>query len=187
MINSESASTTPIALIEDSPCATNLCRSLEAKLQKKPELFGMCIPVETLDNFDDFPESQTSDVYKNSTAVYRQSTKTIYLNRARFFGQDDDIQEAIVAHEIGHALAHRDSLIKNNLAYSQLDPVSAEEYLADRLACLWGFFDGLRKERLSSYGRKYVEGLELWQDEASYIDAMVRWHTLKHAGLVGPD
>ena len=54
-------------------------------------------------------------------------------------------------HEIAHALAHRDSLVDGLPAYSDFGD-EAEEFLADRLVCQWGLFEGLRAERISSYG-----------------------------------
>ena len=54
-----------------------------------------------------------------------------------------------------------------------------EEFLADRLACKWGFFEGLKQERLISYGQAYVNALKKWQDEKEYCIAMEEWHLRK--------
>lgn len=94
-----------------------------------------------------------------------------------------EVQEAVIAHEIAHALAHRDSLMESLSIYSVFGPYG-EEFLADRLACEWGFFEGVRMERIGSYGAPYVRALEQWEDESAYCKEMRKWHLQRQAGIV---
>jgi hypothetical protein len=147
------------------------------------ELAGMVIPVELLESFDVISEAGKSQATKDTHAAYRRSTKTLYLNRRTFSSLQTQVQEAVVAHEIAHALAHRDSLMDKLPMYAEFGNFG-EEFLADRLACEWGFFEGLRIERIASYGQAYVMALEKWEDETTYCKEMSLWHIRRQAGLV---
>jgi hypothetical protein len=172
-----------IILKESSADLESLCRSVEAKLSRTQVLSGMLLPVELLEDFDDLPEATKSQAQRHTSAAYRRSTKSIYINRRTFMPLHREVQESVLAHEIGHALAHRDSLMKNSELYSEFGAFG-EEFLADRLACEWGFFDGVRMERIHSYGAPYVKALEKWEDETEYCKAMKIWHIQKLAGIV---
>jgi hypothetical protein len=78
------------------------------------------------------------------------------------------------------AIAHH-----NNLLWDASDAgdQKAEEFIADRLACEWGFESGLAEERRASYGLKYVEALENWRDEKMYRQKMNLWRLLHDAGI----
>ena len=172
----------PFSLRESSDEIAGLCRAVETVLAEVPELTGLDLRVEVLENFDNLPEAATSQSTKNSPAVYRQSTRTIYVNRSTFFRLPAAAQQGVLGHEIGHAIIQRDSLMEKFVAYDRFGN-AGEEFLADRLACQWGFYDGLRVERLTSYGESYVAVLDKWRDESVYLDEIVAWHTLRLAGL----
>jgi hypothetical protein len=163
-----------LRLSESSSVLSAVCRAVEAALAPVPELYGLELGVELMENFDRLPEAKRSRAIKNTCAAYRRSTKTLYVNRSTFFSLPSRAQQAVLAHEIAHALAHRDCLPDQRSAYSQLGDF-AEEFLADRLTCMWGFFEGLSAERASSYGQRYVKALALWPDESAYCKAMNAW------------
>ena len=173
---------TPFALRESSNEITAVCRAVEAVLANVPALAGFDVRVEVLENFDGLPEAATSQSTRTSPAVYRQSNKTIYVYRSIFFRLSEAAQQGTLGHEIGHAIIQRDSPLERFAAYTRFGN-AGEEFLADRLACQWGLYDGLREERLSSYGKSYVAVLDKWRDESKYLDEIVAWHTLRLAGL----
>lgn len=172
----------PIHLISKSIEADQICQAMDEKLSAIDELFNLVIEVKVLDNFDHIPEASQSEVIKKTGAFYRKSEKTIYINKCVFFQEKEDIQESTMAHEIGHALDHRDSLT-NKYGFSNFGQYGCE-FLADQLACRWGFFDGIAKERAISYGCKYVDALSSWSNHDSYLKKMSIWHTQKQAGIL---
>jgi len=107
----------PIILKESSTDLESLCRSVETKLNRTQALSGMLLPIGLLEDFDDLPEATNSEAQKHTSAAYRRSTKAIYINRRAFMPLHREVQEGVLAHEIGHALAHRDSLMKNSELY----------------------------------------------------------------------
>jgi antirestriction protein ArdC len=125
------------------------------------------------------PESSTTDVYVDGGAAYRRSTSEILIDPS-FLIRQFEVQTAVLAHEAGHAVAHH-----NNLLWDASDAgdQKAEEFIADRLACEWGFESGLAEERRTSYGLKYVEALENWRDEKMYRQKMNLWRLLHDAGI----
>lgn len=175
--------TPSLRLIATSAQIVETCRAVEQIVEPVTQLAGLSIPVEVLATFDNLPEAERSQVMKDTFAAYRRSTKTIYINQKTFFVLSPLIQQAVFGHEIAHALAHRDSLMEKTVAYSELGDY-AEEFLADRLACSWGFFIGLREERNISYGPRYVAALEQWPDEGRYCRAMHLWRQQKIAGIL---
>lgn len=90
--------------------------------------------------------------------------------------------EAVLAHEIAHAHAHEQALMDNLPQYQDFGAFG-EEFLADRLACAWGFEKGLIKEREASYKSDYVKALNTWANEDAYCSAMKLWHIKRTAGL----
>jgi hypothetical protein len=173
----------PIKLRASDPLLTELCRTIEESLASVEELHGLSIPVQLLLDFRGLPEAERSQVVRDTYAAYRRSTATIYVNGEALTRQPINVMQAVVAHEIGHAYAHTNSLMEASSQYRELGDY-AEEFLADRLACLWGFHEGLQQERLASYGKPYAAALDLWQDESAYCRAMRRWHIQRLAGIL---
>jgi hypothetical protein len=171
-----------LRLFEDSAEIGDICRAIECSMSSVPELAGLVVPVQLLDNFGDLPEAGRSQVVKDTYASYRRSTRTIYVNRSTFVSLPPEIQQAVIAHEIGHAYAHSESLVEKAAGYGTFGDYG-EEFLADRLACIWGFSDGLRRERSASYGQRYIEALDLWRDEPAYLKEMHKWHWQKLGGV----
>jgi Zn-dependent protease with chaperone function len=168
-------------LCESDPALSALCRAVEAQMAAIPDLRDLEVPVVRLETFDELPEAGYSQVVRDTYAAYRRSERTIFVNFPAFEQLSPPVQQAVMAHEIAHALAHRDSLVET-LSYHEL----GEEVLADYLACSWGFAEGLREERLASYGPEYVEALDQWVDEGAYRREMFLWCMRKNAGLLPP-
>src|SRR5580765_2158015 len=174
----------PIVLRESTPIIGPLCRSVEHRLASISDVGGLNLAIDLLPNFDGVPEAAKSPRLKQTSAFYRPSIQTIFLNAPEFVSLPPGVQEAVLAHEIAHAVAKRDGLMEKTPAYQEFGPYG-EEFLVDRLACKWGFFDGVRAERTASYGEAYVAALHKWEDEQAYIVAMHGWHLKKRAGIHG--
>ena len=173
-----------LCLRESSTDITDLCRNVENAVVGVADLAGFNLPVEVVPDFTHQPEAEKVKGLKDTSAFYRHSTRTVYINRAVFFLQERDVQEAVLAHEIVHALVHRGSLADILLKYTGFYS-DAEEFIADRIACTWGYYEGLRKERIVSYKQSYVNALDKWEDEEAYIKAMRLWDIRKQAGNLG--
>lgn len=171
-------------LIESDESLTKICRDVEEHVKEIDVLNDLVLEVVKLESLNSFPEAERSQAVHDSCALYQCSSKTIFINYPSFKELSESIQSAVIAHEIGHAIARRDRLIENNSKYMYLGPY-AEEFLADRLACMWGYYEGLREERVRSryYGEKYVSALACYHDEEIYIAKMSKWRTRKLAGL----
>jgi len=167
-----------LKLAESDPSLSTLCRAVEVRVQSVHELAGLELPVVLLRNFDSvpelssFPEGKVRDAYRLSPAMYQAQTQRVLVNAAGFFSLPRDIAEAVLAHEVGHAVCHRDSI----MAQPRYRPLLCECIVADLLACKWGFFEGLRNERLERYGLAYCKVLELWSNEDEFLTCMTRWH-----------
>ncbi len=173
----------PLKLKTTSNDLKSICRRVESIVTDVEELQGLVFDVELLPDFDSLPEASTSSAVKESCAAYRRSTQTIYVNARTFFCLETEMQQAALAHEMGHGYAHAKEIMSPSSPYSKFGEFG-EEFLADRLACKWGFFEGVKAERLLSYKQEYVSALEQWPDESTYLAAMRTWHIKKLAGLV---
>ena len=72
-------------LIGKSNQIAAICLSFENAVLNVTELAKLSLPVEVLENFDRLPESQQSKAIRDTCAVYRRTTKTIYINQQAFF------------------------------------------------------------------------------------------------------
>ena len=163
-------------LIESDSSLSATCRAVEVRLAGVGDLAGLELPVVLLPDFEDVPEAKRSVAIRRTPAAYRPSEGKIFVNQARFSLLPADVAEAVIAHEIGHAVSHRDSL-------AQKYPELSDCMVADLLACRWSFFEGLRKERFESNGQKYCELLDLWSDESKYVRGMAVYYQRRLAGL----
>jgi hypothetical protein len=161
-------------LIESDSCIATVCRELESRLGNQAVLEAVTLNIDVLDNFDNLKENNNID-----TAKYQKSTKKVLVNRIPFLALPSSIQQATIAHEIGHAVDHRDKLSEQKRFIEFSD-----EIVVDLLVCQWGLFNELASERLNSYGHKYVEALGEWQNEDAFIKAMTIWYRQKMSGLL---
>jgi len=143
------------------------------------ELAALALPVVLLPDFESLPEATLGTSIRLSPAAYQPQGQRISVNEAIFHALEPDVAEAVLAHEIGHALCHRDATMQRTPAYRLL----GECIVADLLACGWSFFDGLRKERVQIYGAEYCEILSLWRDRDEFINRMSTWYQRCLAGL----
>ncbi|MGH8050534.1 MAG: M48 family metalloprotease [Arenimonas sp.] len=173
----------PIKLIPSDSSLVHLCQDVQHKLSHVRELQNLSIHVVLEQDFSGLPEAERSQVMRDTCAAYRRSTNTIHINKSTFNALQPIVMEAVLAHEIGHAHAHHCSLMDTMPQYKELGNYG-EEFLADRLACLWGFEDGLCLERESSYKSPYVKALKTWPDEVAYCEAMGLWRMQRLAGIV---
>jgi hypothetical protein len=173
--------TVKLLLTESSKEITDVCKSVEKALVEISELKGLSLTVKLLGNFDDLLEADESSWVKNTGVIYRDTTQTIYVNRSTFSLLSGQVQEATFVHEIARALVNRESLMDIPAKYAMFGRFG-EAVLIDYLACKWGFLEGLRAERMSSYGQHYIEALNKWRDENEYIKAMNLWRARKGAG-----
>lgn len=111
---------------------------------------------------------------KGDDACYCRSLHTVFVNE-RLFGRDPEIQLALFAHEIAHAYIHIKAVPIPSCKPGR--GVMVEDMWADRLACEWGFLDGLRNDRMGhrDYGADYVKCLEKFRDLGDFTDCMCRW------------
>lgn len=168
-------------LVESAPSLTEVCRAVEIGVQDVDDLATLELPVVLLPDFDSLSEAKSSDAVRRSPAAYQLRERRILVNSVAFFHLPTDVAEAALAHEIGHSVCHRHSLMQRVRSYREL----GECIVADLLACRWGFFDGLRKERLGSYGEQYCKILELWPNEDEFARRMAEWYQWYLTGLVG--
>jgi hypothetical protein len=150
-----------------------VCRELASRSAYIAMVTGLELPITLLDNFDSVSNIKTPLL--NECALYRHSTREILINYSRFAGQTISNQYAILAHEIGHAIAKRDRIMEVNYDYIMLAPYGAE-YYADRIACLLGFLEELKSDRRISYGEEYAAILDKWQNEKEFVWALVPWN-----------
>ncbi len=172
--------TVKLLLTESSKEITDVCKSVEKALAEISELNGLSLTVRLLKNFDDLLEADESPWIKNTGVIYRNATQTIYVYRRTFSLLPDQVQEATFVHEIARAFINHNSLMDTLTKYEKF----GEESHADYLVCKWGFFEGLKSERMSSYGQYYIKALNKWRDENECIKAMNLWHARKNAGRV---
>lgn len=161
----------------DSKLAT-LCREFEGLTDAVEQLKAAELQVVLLPDFAQEPEAAQSNVIRNTSAAYRRSLRSVIVNDSEFWNLDEDVRLAVLAHEVGHAICHRDGLIEAP-RFEWLH----ECQVADLLACRWGFHAALRKERMASYGSRYCDILDQWEDEESYVTNMARWRQQHLAGL----
>lgn len=169
-----------MTLCESDTWISELCRTIENRLRNVTILNKLKIPIIIHETFDNLPEAQTQKTITKTYAAYRCSTNEIYINCKLFQDLPLSIQEGALAHEIGHAVCHRDQLLVTTHKKYQL---IGDEYLADHFACSWGFFEELKKERQVSYGASYVDALSKWENESEFYDAFTKWHNKKYSGF----
>jgi Zn-dependent protease with chaperone function len=150
------------------------------RLENVEDLDSFELPVVLLPDFGSLPEAHSHPAVRLTPAAYQVRERRIVVNGPAFFVLEADVAEAVLAHEIGHGAYHRDSSTIRTNRYGML----GECIVADLLACRWGFFEGLRKERLQSYGLQYCQILELWPNESEYIARMETWYQCWLAGLI---
>jgi hypothetical protein len=170
-----------MTLIEVDPSLSEICRAVELHVRNIGELAELELRAELLLDFNSLtdPEAKLRG-YRLRPALYRLKEQTILVNGANFFSLAEDVSRAALAHEIGHAVYHRDSLGQLVPTYKFLH----EDIVADLLACKWGFLGGLRRERLGSYGQRYSEILELWSNEDEFVRRMNTWYQRRLAGII---
>ncbi len=172
-------------LAESDPALSSVNRAVEERTRGIDTLAALELPVVLLPDFDCLPEVESSNKYRETPAAYRPSEGRILINGSKFLSLEPDIAQAVLAHEVAHAVCHRDSIVmRDDLTYG-IPVIVSEDIVADLLACRWGFSEGLRKERIKQafYGSEYCEILALWQDETQFVHQMFVWHQQRMAGI----
>jgi hypothetical protein len=167
-------------LYESNQRLSSVCRFVEVRTQYLRDLATLELSVVILDNFNSLPEAKLSATVLRDAAAYRPSERQILINASMFLDLSDDVSVAVLVHEVAHAVCQRDSIRKRDPIFGI--PV-AEEIIADLRVCQWGFFDGLIKERLTSYGSQYCEILKQWQVEDEFLRRMTVWYQQHLAGI----
>ena len=132
----------------------------------------MELKIELWPNFNNMEELTTEKMRQNP-ASYRKSTNTIYINDSTFFVFDILLKKAFIAHEIGHAVLRDASPLIVNV--NGTDYELSEEIRADWLACEWGFFEDLKKDRLLHHGQQYVDLLAGGMTFKGFNRNMIIW------------
>jgi hypothetical protein len=158
----------------------DVCRLFEKRVVDVQELQNLMLEVELLTSFDNFSEASIRKIARNP-AAYHKSTNKIYVNSTTFFSYTKDIQEALIAHEVGHAIRILTEASPETVELVVLIEID-ECIIADRLACIWGYFEPLKRERLNSYGQEYVNCLSLWQDRETFNKCMGVWRIRRLSG-----
>jgi hypothetical protein len=167
-------------LVETDLRLSKNCRAVEMRTQGISDTARLELPVVLLANFDSLPDSTATD--RRSPCAYQVRENRIIVNTSRFFDLENDVAEAALAHEAAHGLYHRDRIVKRCM-FLGIPMLASEEVVADLLACRWGFFEGLKKERLQSYGSQYCKILELWPNEEVFLRGMTMFEQQCLAGV----
>jgi len=165
-------------LIESDSRLSEVCRAVEVHVRNVSDLATLELSVVLLADFDSLPGAEFRGIRLSPTA-YQPEERRILVNCARFFSLPRDVSEAVLGHEIGHAVCHRDSVMQREPRYRHL----SECIVADLLACKWSFFEGLRRERLESNGPRYCEILKLWPNKGEFVRSMTIWCQQRLAGI----
>ena len=173
--------TIKLLLTESSKDITDICKSVEKALAEISGLNELSFTVELLENFDGLLAEEKSQPIKSAIAIFQNVTEIICVNRNALSIFPVQVQEAALARAIACGSIHRDSLLSRLTKYAEFGHFD-KGVLADYLTCKWGFFEGLRAERVLSYGQHYVEALDKWHDEEEYLSAMYLWLVRKGAG-----
>jgi hypothetical protein len=151
-------------LIESDASLAQVCRSLESRLQDIGYLDGIQLRVELLPNFEGLP------IKPENPCAYDPKTCIMLINGSNFFEQPFDCQKSALAHEIGHHV-HDSGLIGRAAHYEMVSRC----IVADWLACVWGFFGGLRRDRAEHYGKEYCEIFAMCGNEEEFFHRMKMW------------
>lgn len=155
----------PASLVEE-------CRLIEARVVGVQILTDAVIDIDVLDNFAGLPESQPgqprASMFRRTFAAHRKSTNVISVNAETYVGLGLDERCAVMAHEIGHWVCARDGR-------NEYGPADVNEcVIADRLACSWGYLEGLAAQRKLSSGARYAECLKKWADPSAFFACVAR-------------
>lgn len=155
---------------------------LEESQASVADLNGFTLPLVVKPDFLNEPEAKASRVIANDLSFYRPSQRTVFINDSKFWAVPAEEQLAIIAHEIGHALSHRDG-IESQPTFEGVHSCQ----VADLLACRWGFYDALSSARRRDYGPqwgpRYTAALAQWKDQAAFAEAMARWRNQRLAAI----
>jgi hypothetical protein len=151
---------------------------MESSVHEVSELRDLVLPVSVID-FSAL--AGASDVYVNTNAAYRKSTHEVLINNS-FFQLTSLEQHGVLAHEVAHAVDHRNDLL-TQLPEKFKISIQPEEFLADRIASSWGLFDAVREMR-KGWGQEYLDALALWENESEYYRAMSKWNLRRSAGII---
>jgi len=164
--------------------AEQICSQVARHMRNVATSAGIAVPVQMLSSFGQLAAAVSLPSLASSAGVYIRSERKIYLNQPALLSYSSKAQAAILAHELGHA--HSDYIGALPAIYgSQTTANSAEEFYAERMACVWGFFDGVREMRIQSGAHaEYLSALTEWPDEGLYLQRMGRYFLRKASGIV---
>ena len=170
-----------LLLTESSEEITDICKSVEKTLAVISELNDLTFLVELMENFDRLSAEENNQPIKSTIVICQNVTEIICVNRNALSIFPVQAKEAAFVRAIACSLIHRDSLMDRLTRYAEFGHFD-KGVLADYLTCKWGFFEGLRAERVLPYGQHYVKVLDKWHDEEEYLSAMYLWLVRKGAG-----
>ncbi|HKH46810.1 MAG TPA: hypothetical protein VKM72_19300 [Thermoanaerobaculia bacterium] len=157
-----------LKLLESTERLANTSRELEERVQLPAEIGDLVLPVRLLSGFEDLPNANA--LLPHDWAVYSRGNREILVNGATFFEVSEELARATLAHEVGHAVYQRAQETQYDLGYAGLH----EEFLADVLACKWGYCDEVCALR-SSYGDEYCSLLRRSEQIPDFVKAMEEW------------
>jgi hypothetical protein len=151
-------------LIESDPSLSEICRSVEGRLQPISYLSTVEIPVVLLEHFNELGFR----VLPKNPAAYSGSRKQIWVNAKVFPSFARGAAQFALAHEIAHH-AHNTGIAGSLLGAKGVHPC----LIADWLATQWGFAEEMRSERMVSPGPEFCDKLSsIWDEEE-----LARWAT----------
>lgn len=153
-------------LAESDPSLSEVCRSVEGRLQHVECLESIEIPVVLLEHFKDlgFP------VTPRDPTAYNLSGPKIFVNAQVFPSFSAGAAQFALAHEVGHH-ANDAALSASLLRSRRVHPC----LIADWLAAQWGFAEEMRMERLADRGPEYCDKLSSVSDEEELLQWATDW------------
>lgn len=160
-------------LKENNQKLSSICRDVESRTLTITDLSKLEIEIELVDNFRSLSPLKS---IQNSPALFRISTGKILVNNEVFFNRGPIEQFATAMHEIAHAFL-------NNQGESKSLSIGEEDVEADLLVCKWGFYNELKSERETSYGKEYIDHLSKWQNQEEARKCLNKWQMRRLAGI----
>lgn len=159
-----------------APLYRSALDAVELRIEDLAELHEMDdVPVEERASFEEFAAESKSATIGRTPALYRLSTKTIYLNVTELSRLSEPERQAVVLHEVAHAYLHATYPGRNDCIG------------ADLLVCRWGLGGALIANRRApgNYGDEYADllGDVASEGEDAVREKLRRWQFRRLAGI----